>query len=130
MDALAVTIVALPIDSAAMDRGDLKKKRRVELHIEHREITVFAGPGGMAGQQSPRAACSPQASPGASSEMLALSHACPVCGSFQLVPLAETVSSPGIDLRVLQQGMADGSVHLHRSPDGAWWICTASLKQS
>jgi len=126
VDALAVTIVALPIDSAAMDRGDLKKKRRVELHIEHREITVFAGPGGMAGQQSPRAACSPQASPGT----LALSHSCPVCGSLQLLPLAETVSSPGIDLRVLQQGMADGSVHLHRSPDGAWWICTASLKQS
>jgi hypothetical protein len=127
---LAAAIVAFPIDSAGMDRGELKKKRRVELHIEHREITVFAGPGGLAGQQSPRAACSPQASPGASSEMLALSHACPVCGSFQLLPLAETVSSPGIDLRVLQQGMEDGSVHLHRSPDGAWWICTASLKQS
>jgi hypothetical protein len=105
-----------------MDRGDLKKRRRVELHIEHREITLFAGPGGVTVQQAPRPVVNPAS--------IALSPACPICGSSQLLPLADAVSSPGIDLRVLQQGMENGSVHLHRSPDGAWWICTESLKQS
>jgi hypothetical protein len=100
----------------------LKKRRRVEVHIEHRETTVFVGPGTFAGQQKQ------------SVELCPLdplrSRLCPVCGSSQLLPLIETVASPGIDLRLLQQGMENGSVHLHQSSNGSWWLCTESLQQS
>jgi hypothetical protein len=116
-------LAALPFGSprsAGTNRGDLKKRRRVEFHIEHREITVFAG--GLAAAQSARAGF------GASDGLQP--HACPVCGSFQLLVLAEAVSSPDMDLRALQQGMQDGSVHMHSSADGAWWICAESLKKS
>jgi hypothetical protein len=58
------------------------------------------------------------------------SRACPVCGSSQLLSLIEAVASPGIDLRLLQQGMENGSVHLHQSSDGSWWLCTESLRHS
>jgi hypothetical protein len=44
--------------------------------------------------------------------------------------LTETVTLPGSDLATLQQGIGDGSLHLHRSPAGEWWVCLQSLQQS
>jgi len=121
VDLAAIMTVRLT-GSAGTNRGELKKRRRVEFHIEHREVTVFAGPSGLAGLRSVSAGF------GASGFLAPLT--CPVCGSAQLLLLAETVASPGIDLRALQQGMEDGSVHLHCSADGAWWVCAESLKAS
>jgi hypothetical protein len=97
----------------------VKKTRRVELQIERREITVFAGSGGKlpqplregdAGKPEPRA--------------------CPACGSTTVRLLAQAVASPQMDMAALQQGIEDGSVHLHQSPDGAWWVCLPSLHRS
>jgi hypothetical protein len=121
VDLAAIMTVRLT-GSAGTNRGELKKRRRVEFHIEHREVTVFAGAGGFAGPQDARV--------GFGGSELAAPLICPVCGSAQLLLLTETVASPGIDLRGLQQGMEDGSVHMHCSADGAWWICAESLKIS
>jgi hypothetical protein len=44
--------------------------------------------------------------------------------------LAETISSIGSGLANLQHGMEAGTVHLHRSPGGEWWICTQSIHRS
>jgi len=103
----------------------LKKRRRVELHIEHREVTVFALSGVTAVTPSARTVPVEAIANG-----LAFSLACPTCGSQELLPLAETVASAAMDLRALQQGMDNGTVHLHRSQDGAWWICGGSIQQA
>jgi hypothetical protein len=52
---------------------------------------------------------------------------CPTCGSSNLVLLADAITRNQLDLAALNQGMQDGSVHVHRSPSGEWWICTQSL---
>jgi hypothetical protein len=104
--------------------GFVRKKRRVELHIEHREISVFAGTGTAGGQPVDLA----------NSDGTGLLHvrhtACPTCGSADLVLLTDAVSNGRLDLATLNQGMQNGSVHFHRSPSGEWWICTKSLHQS
>jgi len=102
----------------------VRRKRRVELHIEHREISVFASTG-----SSPALSINISASDGAG-----LSHArqstCPTCGSPELVLITDAVTNTRLDLATLNRGMQDGSVHFHRSPSGEWWICTRSLHQS
>jgi hypothetical protein len=102
----------------------MKKKRRVELHIEHREISLYVGPGGLVGKHSAPAI------PSVSGLQRVRPEACPDCGSSDLQLLTEFVSSVGIDLATLQRGMENGSVHLHRSPDGEWWVCAESLRSS
>lgn len=102
----------------------MKRKRRVELHIERREISVFAGAGMFPGQSAdlPR-----QDGTG----LLPASHfACPTCGAVNMILLTDAVSSSGLDLAALNQGMQNGSVHFHRAPSGEWWICTKSFHQS
>jgi hypothetical protein len=100
------------------------RKRRVELHIEHSEISIFAGAG---------------PSPGISNDspiadtlgLMQARHAvCPNCGSPDLVLLTDAVAHSRLDLSTLNQGMQDGSVHYHRSPSGEWWICSKSLQQT
>jgi len=46
-----------------------------------------------------------------------------------MLPLADSLSALAPDLSTLQQRINDGTVHLHRSPAGEWWICTQSLQQ-
>ena len=102
----------------------MRKKRRVELHIEHREISVFATRGSM-----------PAYAPTHSSDLTPLdaalldlrAAACPTCGSPNLILLADAITRNQLDLAVLNQGMQDGSVHVYRSPSGEWWVCPQSL---
>ena len=102
----------------------MRRKRRVELHIEHREISIFAAAGPVPGQTADL-----HLSDGTG--LLQVRHAaCPTCGSADLVLLTDAVAHDRLDLATLNQGMQNGSVHFHRSPSGEWWICTKSLHQS
>jgi hypothetical protein len=108
--------------------GVVKRKRRVELHIEHREISVFATPGQSVGTPYGQPVDFPRSD---GTGLLQVRHAaCPSCGSADLVLLSDAVAHARVDLAALNQGMQDGSVHFHRSPSGEWWICTHSMHQS
>ena len=100
------------------------KRRRVELHIERREISIFAGVGPSPGHSND--------SPSADATGLSQAgHAtCPNCGSPDLILLTDAVAGARLDLSTLNQGMQDGSVHYHRSPSGEWWVCSKSLQQT
>lgn len=107
----------------------MRRKRRVEVHIEHREISIFTGGSAAAGRTADfyRAGLPTSDTTG----VLQGGHAaCPTCGSRDLVMLTEAVADKRLDLSALNQGMQDGSIHFHRSPSGEWWICTKSLHQS
>lgn len=99
----------------------MKTKRRVELHIEHREISLFVRAGGVPTQ----AALSTR--PDVSGLRRVKPNACPTCGSTDLLLLADATTSLGIDLAALQLGVEQGIVHIHRSVSGEWWICAPSL---
>lgn len=102
----------------------MRRKRRVELHIEHREISIFAGAGLLRGEPV-------DLSRSDGTGMMQVRHAaCPACGSTALALLTDAVSDSRLDLATLNQGMQNGSVHFHRSPSGEWWICTRSLHQN
>ena len=104
----------------------MRKKRRVELHIERREISIFAGPG-----FAPPSGLPVQFPSSDATGLLNVRHAaCPTCGSADLALLADAVSNASLDLACLNQRMEDGSLHFHRSPSGEWWICNRSLQQS
>ena len=102
----------------------MRKKRRVELHIEHREISVFATSGSMPAYAPAHPS---DLVPSDASLVEVRAAACPTCGSPNLVLLTDTVASDRLDLAALNQGMQDGSVLVHRSPSGEWWICARSL---
>ena len=102
----------------------MRKKRRVEIHIERREISVFASKRFSTEQALPLPQPDgPGLSP--SGELV-----CPTCGAPDLVLLTSAVANDGQDLAVLKQGMQAGSIHFHRSESGQWWLCTRSLRQS
>jgi len=102
----------------------VRSKRRVELHIEHREISVFAGTGA-----SPAQPVDPVRQD-AAGPLPAKHRTCPTCGSQDVILLTDAVSSPRTDLAALNLGMQNGRVHFHLDPSGEWWICTESLQQS
>jgi len=102
----------------------VRRKRRVEIHIEHREISIFSS-------------YAPQPVPPVhpyqpdSARILQLANpGCPTCGSPELVLLTEAVTHARLDLIDLNQRMQDGLVHYHRSPSGEWWLCSKSLARS
>jgi hypothetical protein len=102
----------------------VRSKRRVELYIEHREISVFAGAGAL-----PAKPADPAGQDGAG-PLPAKYSICPTCGSHDVILLTDAVSSPRLDLAALNLGMKNGRVHFHLDPSGEWWICTESLHQS
>jgi hypothetical protein len=110
--------------TAVSRRGNVKKTRRVELQIEHREISIFAAPGGnIPNWPSPT-------SPEGSGLRHTKIETCPTCGSYEMLLLTEAISPTGAGLANLQHGMEAGTVHLHCSPSGEWWICTQSIHRS
>jgi hypothetical protein len=101
----------------------VRKKGRGELHIEHREVSIFAG-----GPAVSRQAIDFRQSD-ATRFLQVRQTACPTCGSPELQMLTDAVTNFRLDLAALNKGIQDGSVHFHRSPSGEWWICTKSLHQ-
>ena len=102
----------------------MKKKRRVEFQIEHSEISIFAGPG------APTAGRSSSPIPNPGSLLAVTPETCPTCGSASMQRLTDSFKALGPELSTLQQRINDGTVHLHLSPAGEWWICTESLQGS
>ncbi len=100
------------------------KKRRVELHIEHREISIFAGSPTLSGQTIDFRQSDPAG-------FFGVRHvSCPTCASSDLALSTDAVTHSSLDLSALNQRMQDVSVHFRRSPSSERWICTKSLHQS
>ena len=102
----------------------MRRKRRVEIHIEHREISIFSS-------LAPPPAQSLNATTSGSGAILKVgSSTCPTCGSPELVLLTDAVTRASFDVTALNQGMRDGRIHYHRTPSGEWWLCAKSLAKS
>jgi hypothetical protein len=94
----------------------MKRKRRVSLQIEHREIALFASP------PEPQPGEAPGGQP-----VAARPEKCPVCGAPDMLPLADAVATAALSLAALHEGMQRNRFHLHYSPAGRWWVCKQSL---
>lgn len=81
------------------------------VEIEHRELTLTAGPEMMFRPQ-----------------FAAWPRACPTCGSTRILSLAEALAVPGFTQNLLDVVGTASHVHLGRSRDGKWWICRDSLR--
>ena len=101
----------------------MKRKRRVEIHIEHREISIFSSHSPLPAQPFHPAA------PSSAAILQVGNPGCPTCGSPELVLLTDAVSRTRFDVTALNQGMQSGRIHYHRSPTGEWWLCSKSLAQ-
>lgn len=102
----------------------MRRKRRVELHIEHREVSIFA-----AGPPVSRQAIDFRQL-NATSLSPVIHPPNPSRGSLELQMFAGSVTNFRPDLAVLNGTMQNGSVPLHRSLSGERQICTESLHQS
>jgi hypothetical protein len=100
----------------------MPRKRRVELHIERREISIF-----MSAASPPPSP--PSGPPSIDGHPGVVRQTCPLCGSPDLALLAETVIRPHLDLAALRHGMQTGAIHYHQSSSGEWWLCSRSLPQ-
>jgi len=93
----------------------VRKKRRVTLQIEHREISVSAGTGGNA---------VPERTSGQEADYPA---SCPNCGSADLISLSEAIADPALNRELMRHSAGGDGIHLGPSPSGRWWICRKSL---
>jgi hypothetical protein len=100
----------------------MPRKRRVELHIERREISIFMSP-------APASLNPSSGMPPASLDCLpsVAQRICPRCSSPDLILLAKAVAQPHLDLAALRHGMQAGAIHYHQSASGEWWLCSRSL---
>jgi hypothetical protein len=103
--------------------------RRIEVTVERETVTMLVRSQPKVGREEPAGGCGTPESgrPQLQPSRLALKErfeTCPACGSRNMVLLAEAL--PGLDTTLLRQG-DEGSVHLHLSPSGEWWICQQSF---
>jgi hypothetical protein len=100
------------------------KKRRVELHIEHDEISTFAGSPTLADPTIDFRQSDP-------ASFFVVRHvSCLTNAISDLALSTDAVTHSSLDLSALNQRMQDVSVHFRRSPSSERWICTKSLHQS
>jgi hypothetical protein len=102
----------------------MKRRRRVEFEIERNEISIFAASGAPA---NPRSAST---SPPSSGLLHVQPLTCPNCGTPDMLLLTDYVAASETDLSTLQQRISDGTLHLHCTPAGEWWVCTQSFHRS
>jgi hypothetical protein len=98
--------------------GDMKKKRRVEIQIEHREFSMFAAMG------------APQMGHWGSGPEQSKPDTCSTCGSAGMLPLADALLMEGWNAATIQRGVENGSFHLQLAASGQWWLCKQSLPHS
>lgn len=102
-----------------MERAEsVKRKRKVRLEIEHREITLVTGPGGLATPNAPGAW-----KPGRQVRPAV----CPTCGATGILLLPQALTDPVFTQQLLQQSAAGCPIHLGRLPSGEWWVCNESI---
>jgi hypothetical protein len=97
----------------------MNRRRRVEVQIEQREISLFAGSGANL-KNGPLPMFGNVSGP-------CEFAACPTCGSPGMLLLAGAVAQQSLDLTALEHGAKSGAIHLHRSASGHWWVCAQSL---
>jgi hypothetical protein len=115
--------------SQRQDGGALKKRRRIEVFIERRELSVFsvssagveAKVGGVAGGADSRGASESRADKPAS---------CPTCGSTEMLTLGEAMALVALDPLPPGSGAERSNVHCMFSTSEEWWVCKPSLHLS
>ena len=100
----------------------MKRKRRIEVQIERREVSVFSAFGNTA-----------PVWPGSATTGSGLREmrpeVCPVCGAAEMVPLAEGMAAAGLAMAVFRDGLENSKFHLQHTGSGDWWVCRPSLEQ-
>lgn len=97
------------------------------MRIEHHELSIFAGP--MAGSMTDADSAGVSTGPEESGLRHARPERCPICGSDEMLLLADAVTAASLSVAALKDGLETGRYHLHRSATGEWWICGQSLRQ-
>jgi hypothetical protein len=93
----------------------MKKKRRIEIEIEHREFSMFVSPDTR--QVGPQGRAPEASKP----------DACLTCGADGMLPLADAVRAAGWNAATLRHDIEQGGLHVQRTRSGEWWICKQSL---
>ena len=53
---------------------------------------------------------------------------CPMCGSDEMLLLADAVAAASLSAASLKDGLQTGRYHLHCSATGEWWVCRQSIR--
>lgn len=126
-----------------LDGVHVKKRRRVEVRIEHHELSIYSGPAVMHPASGPEFTADAAASAnstlaeGAGSQLPASLDAasapqesCVICGSANLLRLADALALAAMSSTALKDGLESGRFHLHCSASGQWWVCGQSIHSS
>lgn len=129
----------------------MKKRRKVEVRIEHHEVSIYSLPPAAPGQGAVPFSSAGANSPATSglgsmanfdgdfanveSDSVASDStrpaSCPVCGSAEMLLLAEALAVAGQAtaslVASLKDGLVSGKYHLHCSASGQWWVCGQSI---
>jgi len=110
----------------------MKRRRRVEIRVERHELSIYASlPSGPAHPANPSGDPNRGAVVDAQLIPPGLSHtrpdSCPICGSQDLILLADAIALTSGNSTSLKDGLESGIYHLHCSRSGAWWVCGQSL---
>jgi hypothetical protein len=115
----------------------MKRRRRVEIRVERHELSIYAGTS--SGPVHPAEAHPADISGDSNSGTVIDAHlvpaglrrtepdVCPICGSQNLIPLADAIARTGGNSSSLKDGLESGIFHLHCSSSGEWWVCGQSL---
>lgn len=97
----------------------MRKKRRVTVEIEHREISFSAGPGGIAPQGARK-----------ERELVRATRplTCPTCSGEVVLSLAEAMAEPGFTQAMLERRAAGTGLHMGQFGSGEWWVCKGSIQ--
>ncbi len=107
----------------------MKRRRRVEIRVERHELSIYAS----SPQNATRPAADATRNPIVDSAMLrpaprgSQPEACPICGSLDMLLLADAIALSKGNAVALKDGLEAGIYHLHCSRSGEWWVCGQSL---
>jgi len=107
----------------------LKKRRRIEVVIERRELSVFAVPpsGERAQPGSPDGGANPAGGDEIREER---PSRCPTCGSTEMLRLSEAMALVALDPLSTGSGADRSNVHYTFSLSEECWVCKPSLHLS
>jgi hypothetical protein len=129
------------------------RRRKIEVHIERHELSIFTDIAGYTSSQSPfssspasnptpavtwprkpgRIGCDAEESDLPAPQLSAPRHSgklfCSICGAHEMLPLTEAIAIARLTATALKEGLETGRYHLHCSLAGEWLICIQSMQQ-
>ena len=104
----------------------------MEIRVERHELSIYAGassgaahPVNYSGDSNRGAVIDGQLVP--AGLLRNKPDCCPICGSQDLILLADAIALTSGRSVSLKDGLESGIYHLHCSRSGEWWVCGQSL---